>query len=144
MAADQGLDVIGPGHLGQVAVEHQLGDTGGRVDRHLQHLGLGREQHAQLELLGSHLVGHGMGRLDEHLIGDHLGVGGQNRQAYGREDVEVVGLRGQVGVAVEMDGGQLHPTGKHHRSLAPGVGLIGEALHLLGGIGEGKMIGWAL
>ena len=94
MAADQGLDVVGPGHLGQVAVEHQLGHPGGGVDRHFQHLGLGREEHAQLELLGGHLVGHGMGCLDEHLIGHHLGVGGQDGQAHRREDVEVVGLRG--------------------------------------------------
>jgi hypothetical protein len=35
-----------------------------------------------------------MGCLDEHLIGHHLGVGGQDGQAHRREDVEVVGLRG--------------------------------------------------
>jgi len=34
----------------------------GGVDRHLQHLGLGREQHAQLELLSCHLICHGMDR----------------------------------------------------------------------------------
>ena len=77
---------------GQAGIKDELGYLRGSSNFDLQHVRLRWEQHPELELLGRHLVGHGMRGLDEHCIGYAGRVRSVDRQADSGEGVEVIGL----------------------------------------------------
>lgn len=131
MLPNEGLHIgraIDPGETG---VKDELGHPRGGLNFDLQDVRLRREQHPELQLLGGHLVGHGVGGVDEHLIGYARRVCGVDRQADGGEDIEVVGLRRQKRLAVEVNWRKLHAAGIDRLAPGPGVSLLGQAVRPL-------------
>src|SRR5262249_26808266 len=78
----------------QAAVEDELGDSRGCLNLDLQNVRLRWKQHAELQLIGSHLIGDGVSRFNEHFIGHSPGIRGVNTNADSGKDIKIVGLRG--------------------------------------------------
>ena len=66
------------------------------------------------------------------------GAGGHHAEAHAGEDVGVVALAGHVGFAVAGHGGERTAAGENRAAFGPGVGLLGGAFGLGGGIGQRK------
>ena len=94
------------------------------------------KQHALVAIVLADLVGRGLGGCDEHPVGDALGLGRVDGQAQGRKDVEVVGLSGMEGLAVEGDIRELHAAGDQRLAVGPGIGLLRRALGLVCRVGQ--------
>ena len=78
--------------LRSTGIEYELGDPRCGLNLDLQYVGLGREEHAELQVLWSYLVGDSMCRLDRHFIGRALGIRRINGHADRGENIQVVGL----------------------------------------------------
>ena len=87
-----------PNHVGwtwdpsKSRIERQLRHTSRSLNFRLQNVGLQRVQETLLQQLGWHLIRNSTRGLDEHLISDARGLGGKDRHANGRENVEIVCL----------------------------------------------------
>jgi hypothetical protein len=100
MLPNKCLHIGGTIDASQVGIKDEFGHARSGLNLDLQNVQLRREQHAELQLRGSYLVGHGMCSLNKHLVSNALCVRGVGGHADGREDVEVVGLWRQERPAV--------------------------------------------
>jgi hypothetical protein len=94
-----------------------------------------------LQLFGCDLIGDRVSRLDEHLVGDTLGL----RCIYGEtdsgEDAESVRLSRQERFAAEQNRRELHSRRIQRLAIRPLVGVLGQALYVIGRIGKGEVDG---
>src|SRR6516165_4690589 len=89
MSSNKGVHISRTSDASQVGIKDELRYARSGLNFDLQDVRLGREQHTELQLLGSHLVGHGMGGLNEHFVGRTLRIGGVNGHADSGKDVQI-------------------------------------------------------
>src|ERR1700693_2539355 len=123
---------------GQVGVEDEFCNSRGGLNLGLENIRLQRIQEALLEQIGRHLIRYCLSGLDEHLVGDALRLGGENRHTDSREDVEIVGLSWEECLSVVVDRRKLHACRVDGFALRPCVRLLGRAFGMLGGVRERK------
>mmetsp|Transcript_6358 Transcript_6358/g.20016 ORF Transcript_6358/g.20016 Transcript_6358/m.20016 type:complete len:351 (-) Transcript_6358:1023-2075(-) len=107
-------------------LEHRHRD----VVRHLPDLAHVREHAALVDLLVGDARGRRLRRRVEHLVGEALRAADGAREADAREDVHVVALRRDEGLALVLDRGERRPGGDDGAALGPVVRLLGGALRV--------------
>ena len=96
----------------QTLVEHELCNSGCRRNLHLEDLGLTRKQHALGAKFRPHLIRARLRCDDETLIGDASRPRHVRRKPEGWVDIEIIGLPGMKGFALDRDLGELDAGGK--------------------------------
>src|SRR5208337_4359550 len=98
----------GTWNASEARIEDQLCHAGRRLDLGFQNVRLRWEQHAELQLLGSYLIGDGVCRFDEHFVRHSFGVCSVNSHPDSGKDIEIVGLRRQECLTADVNRGKLH------------------------------------
>src|SRR5262249_896466 len=101
--ADERLDVGRASDSREFRVKDEFRHAGGGLDFGFENVRLQGIQKSLLEQIGWDLVRHGLTSLDEHLVGDTFRLRGEDGHADRGEDVKVVRLPREEGLAVIMD-----------------------------------------
>src|SRR5262249_16095532 len=95
VAADERHHIRWPGYASEAFIEDQPGDGRGGLDLGLENVSLQRVQQTLSEQCRRNLFRHGLGSLDEHLVGDPRRLRRKDRHSDGWKDIKVVRLSGQ-------------------------------------------------